>query len=63
MILLFCAGVFGHFLISNGFFLLVAGVEKVWRALGKVGEVGGLVTGRILILPAISLCVFQHKQL
>lgn len=31
---------------------VVAGVEKVWRAPGKVGKVGDHVSSRILILPA-----------
>lgn len=45
---------------------VVAGVEKVWRAPGKVGKVGDHpwpVSGRILILLAISLCFSTQATL
>lgn len=60
--LLFCGGVFVVFCSLIYIFLLiagvqkvVAGVEKVWRAPGKVGEVGDHVSGRILIRPTFSV--------
>jgi len=61
---------------SNGFFLPVAGVagvekdvagvEKVWRAVGKVGEVGDHpwpVTGRIFNPTSFTLCFSTQASL